>query len=50
MAKGNIVLLLEEYLVEMKELVEDNVQAKRKMVDMGKRMSQVHMVMVKVPE
>ena len=25
--KGNIILLLEEYLVEMEELVEDNVQA-----------------------
>ncbi|KAH9671267.1 hypothetical protein KPL70_017298 [Citrus sinensis] len=52
MAKANIVLLLEEYLVEMKELVEDNVQAdqaERKMVDMEKRMSQVHMAMVKVP-
>ncbi|KAK9225798.1 hypothetical protein WN943_010843 [Citrus x changshan-huyou] len=48
MAKGNIVLLVEEYLVEMKELVEDNVQAERKMVHMEKRMIQVHMVMVKL--
>ena len=51
MAKGNIVLLLEEYVVEMEELVEDNVQtdqAESKMVDMEKRMSQVHMAMVKV--
>ena len=44
MAKGNIVLSREEYQVEMEELVEDNVQAERKMVDMGKRMNQVHMV------
>ena len=53
MAKSNIVLLVKEYLVEMKELVEDNVQAsqaERKMVDMEKRMIQVHMVTVKVPE
>ncbi|KAK9225792.1 hypothetical protein WN943_010837 [Citrus x changshan-huyou] len=53
MAKGNIVLLVEDYLVEMKELVEDNVQAdqaERKMVDMEMRMIQVHMVMVKVPK
>ena len=52
MAKGNIILLLEKYLVEIKELVEDNVQAdqaERKMVDMEKRIIQVHMVMVKVP-
>ena len=50
MAKGNIVLLVEEYLVKMKKLVEDNVHAERKMVDMEKKMIQVHMVMVKVPE
>ena len=48
MGKGIIILLLEEYLVEMKELVEDNVQAERKMVDMEKRIIQVHMAMVNV--